>query len=151
MHDIGKLGIADAILLKPAKLDAAEWAVMQTHSSIGHNILSKSTAPILQMAATIALHHHERWDGSGYPHGLAGDTIPEVARIVAIADVFDALTMARPYKEPWPLDRVLKTMNDSAGSHFDASMIGNFMEIMQDILAIGEHWASHEFDCKRRF
>lgn len=140
MHDIGKLGIPDAILHKPGKLDAAEWAMMQTHSSIGYKILSSSSAPILQMAATIAHHHHEKWDGSGYPSGLAGESIPEIARIVAIADVFDALSMTRPYKEAWPIDRIMETLTSSASSHFDPRMIEDFTRIMPQILAIKDEW-----------
>lgn len=140
MHDIGKLGIPDVILHKPGKLDAAEWAVMQTHSFIGYKILSSSSAPILQMAATIAHHHHEKWDGSGYPSGLAGESIPEIARIVAIADVFDALSMTRPYKEAWPIDRIMETLTSSAGSHFDPRMIEHFTRILPQILAIKDEW-----------
>ncbi len=141
MHDIGKLSIPDAILHKPGKLDAAEWKVMQTHSAVGHKILSKSSnAPILQMAATVALRHHEKWDGSGYPDGLAGEAIPQMARIVAIADVFDALSMTRPYKDAWPLDRIMDTLNDSAGTHFDPQLIGRFTGILPQILAIKDEW-----------
>jgi putative two-component system response regulator len=140
MHDIGKLGIPDVILHKPGKLDAAEWAVMQTHSFIGYKILSSSSAPILQMAATIAHHHHEKWDGSGYPSGLAGESIPEVARITAIADVFDALSMTRPYKEAWPINRIMETLTSSAGSHFDPHMIEHFTRILPQILAIKDEW-----------
>lgn len=140
LHDIGKLGIPDAILHKPGKLDAAERAVMQTHTIIGYKILFESTAPILQMAATIALHHHEKWDGSGYPNGLAGETIPEMARVVAIADVFDALSMTRSYKEGWPLERVVETLIQSAGTHFDPGLIEKFTGILPEILAIRDNW-----------
>ena len=140
MHDIGKLGIPDAILHKPAKLDAAEWAVMQTHSDVGYKILSKSSAPLLQMAATIARYHHEKWDGSGYPCALAGTDIPEMARIVAIADVFDALTTKRPYKEPWPLAQVMDTLQSSAGSHFEPRLVDLFVGILPQILAIQAEW-----------
>ena len=141
MHDIGKLSIPDAILHKPGKLDAAEWKVMQTHSAVGHKILSKSSnAPILQMAATVALCHHEKWDGSGYPNGLAGEAIPQMARIVAIADVFDALSMTRPYKEAWPLDRIMETLRDSAGTHFDPHLIECFTAILPQILTIKQEW-----------
>lgn len=136
LHDIGKLGIPDAVLNKPGKLDAAERAIMQTHAVIGHKILSESTAPILQMAATIALHHHERWDGSGYPAGLAGESIPEMARIVAIADVFDALSMTRSYKEAWPLERAMEALTDGAGTHFDPRLVEHFTHILPQILVI---------------
>ena len=142
MHDIGKLGIADAILHKPGPLDAAEWSVMQTHSTVGYKILSKSSAPLLQMAATIAHHHHEKWDGSGYPDQLAGEHIPEMARIVAVADVFDALCTVRPYKEIWPLDRVMDTLQSSAGSHFEPRLIEAFKCILPQILTIKDEWAT---------
>jgi putative two-component system response regulator len=144
MHDIGKLGIPDAILHKPGKLDAAEWVVMQTHASAGYEILSKSTAPILQMAATIARYHHEKWDGSGYPCGLAGEAIPEMARIVAIADVFDALTTVRPYKEVWPLERVMDNLTSNAGLHFDPRLIDHFVRILPQILTIKVDWNQRE-------
>jgi putative two-component system response regulator len=140
MHDIGKLGIPDAILHKPAKLVAAEWTVMQTHSEVGYKILSKSTAPLLQMAATIARYHHEKWDGSGYPCSLAGEAIPEMARIVAIADVFDALTTKRPYKEPWPLAQVMETLHSSSGNHFEPRLVELFVGILPQILAIQAEW-----------
>lgn len=140
MHDIGKLAIPDNILHKPGKLDAPEWAIMQTHSEVGYRILSKSAAPLLRMAATIARHHHERWDGSGYPAGLAGDDIPEMARIVAIADVFDALTMPRPYKDAWPMDRVIQTLRETSGSHFEPRLVALFLDILPRIEAIGQQW-----------
>lgn len=140
MHDIGKLAVPDAILHKPGKLDAQEWAVMQTHCDVGYKILSKSSAPLLRMAATVARYHHERWDGSGYPCGLAGEAIPEMARIVAIADVFDALSTVRPYKLAWPLERVLQTLREGAGSHFDARLLALFLEIMPTILEIRQRW-----------
>jgi len=100
MHDTGKIGIPDAVLKKPAKLDKEEWQIMQTHSAVGHKILSQSEAPLFKLAAEVALYHHEKWDGCGYPKGLKGEKIPISARIVAIADVFDALTRKRPYKVP---------------------------------------------------
>lgn len=140
LHDIGKLGIPDAILNKPGRLDAGERNVMQAHTVIGYKILSESTGPILQMAASIALHHHEKWDGSGYPNGIAGEAIPEMARIVAIADVFDALSMTRSYKAGWSLDRVMSTLTESAGSHFDPLLIGHFTRILPTILAIRDKW-----------
>lgn len=144
MHDIGKLGIPDAILHKPGKLDPQEWAVMQTHSTVGYKILSKSAAPLLQMAATIAYCHHEQWGGGGYPRGLAGEAIPEMARIVAIADVFDALTTKRPYKEAWPLDQVMATVQDSAGTHFEPRLVALFVSILPQILTIRDAWSRHE-------
>ncbi len=140
MHDIGKIGIPDQVLLKPGVLDEAEALIMRTHTTIGYNILSKSTAPIFQVAATIALHHHEKWDGSGYPVGLSGEAIPEVARIVALADVFDALSMARPYKRPWPLERIMENLTSNAGYHFESRLVDNFVRILPEILAIRDNW-----------
>ncbi len=146
MHDIGKLAIPDAILRKPAKLDTQEWAVMQTHASVGYKILSKSAAPLLRMAATIAHCHHEKWDGSGYPLGLAGEDIPDMARIVAIADVFDALTTQRPYKEAWPMDRVMETLRADSGSHFEPRLLKHFVRILPEILSIKHEWGEREAD-----
>ena len=150
MHDIGKLGIADAILHKPGKLDADEWAIMQTHSTVGYKILSKSSAPLLQMAATIAHCHHEKWDGTGYPQGLAGEAIPEMARIVALADVFDALSTKRPYKEVWPLGRVMDTLHASVGSHFEPRLLEHFTRILPQILDIQETWRQREMNAELR-
>jgi putative two-component system response regulator len=142
MHDTGKIGIPDAILQKPDKLTAEEWIIMKQHSRIGYDILSKSNASVFQLAAEIALHHHERWDGNGYPDGLAGEAIPESARIVAIADVFDALSMRRPYKEPWPIERILPTLHELSGSHLDKRLVTIFINIMPRILEIKAEWNS---------
>ena len=144
MHDTGKIGIRQSILKKPGKLDATEWAEMKTHPRIGYNILCRSDAPVFQMAAAIALHHHERWDGSGYPDGLCGEDIPLAARIVALADVFDALTMKRPYKDSWPLEQVMETVRAGAGNHFDPNMVRLFESILPDILAMKAEWDSRE-------
>lgn len=119
LHDIGKLGIPDAILLKPGKLEADELEIMRSHALIGAEILADSTSPLLQAGAAIALSHHERFDGGGYPHGLAGQAIPLYGRIVAVADVLDALTSSRPYKDGWDFARAKAFMLASAGSHFD--------------------------------
>lgn len=140
MHDTGKLGIPDRILRKPGPLDPLEWEVMRTHSRIGWEILSKSQAPVFDLAAQIALRHHERWDGSGYPDGLSGETIHESARIVAIADVFDALSMRRPYKEAWPIDRILAELRKGSGGHFDPTLVETFFGILPRILSIKEEW-----------
>jgi putative two-component system response regulator len=140
MHDTGKIGISDAILKKPGKLDAAEWEIMKTHTRIGYDILSKSKSALFQLAAEIALHHHERWDGSGYPDGLIGEKISEPARIVAIADVFDALSMRRPYKDPWPLPKVLEALQQAAGSHLDARFVSEFIHALPTILGVQTHW-----------
>lgn len=140
MHDTGKIGIPDAILKKPGALDADEWIVMKTHSRIGYEILNKSDAPLFQLAAEIALRHHEKWDGNGYPDGLSGANIPESARIVAVADVFDALSMRRPYKEAWPLDRVLATLDQAAGNHLEAKLVNTFKRVLPNMLNIKAHW-----------
>jgi len=144
MHDTGKIGIPDAILCKPGKLNPEEWEVMQQHSQIGYDILSKSDAPLLKLAAEIALHHHEKWDGSGYPHGLAGLAIPASARIVAIADVFDALTMCRPYKKAWPVADAIQLIRDGAGQHFDPELAACFLDIRPQILNIKHGWDQQE-------
>ncbi|NEV60799.1 response regulator [Thiorhodococcus minor] len=144
MHDMGKIGIPGEILRKPGKLDAREWTVMKEHARIGHGILSKSDAPVFKLAAEIALHHHEKWDGSGYPDGLLGTAIPECARIVAIADVFDALTMKRPYKEAWSVERALATMRESSGSHFEPRLLECFCEILPQILIVKADWDERE-------
>lgn len=119
MHDIGKIGIPDQILLKPGKLDANEWITMKTHSVIGAEILKGSDSDFIQLGEQVALAHHEKWDGSGYPQGLAGADIPLSGRIVAIADTFDALTSKRPYKEPFTVEKSLSIIKDGRGAHFD--------------------------------
>jgi putative two-component system response regulator len=144
MHDTGKIGISHAILKKPGKLDAQEWTEMKTHTQIGYDILSTSKAPIFALAAEIALCHHERWDGSGYPQGLAGEAIPVSARVVAVADVFDALSMKRPYKEPWPLEQILSELRKGSGTHFDPAIIDAFESILPEILAMKTEWESIE-------
>lgn len=144
MHDTGKIGIPDSILKKTGKLNAEEWVVMRTHSRIGYDILIKGHAPVFQMAAEIALHHHEHWDGSGYPDGLSGAAIPEAARIAALVDVFDALSMKRPYKEAWPIAQVMATIQESAGSHFDPRLVDIFISILPRILTIQAIWNSRE-------
>jgi len=144
MHDTGKIGIPDSILKKPGPLNAEEWQVMKTHPVIGHQILSKSKAPLFRLAAEVALYHHERWDGNGYPEGLAGEAIPQSARIVAVADVFDALTMKRPYKEAWPMDRVIQTLRELSGSHLDARMVSIFLGIMPEVEEIRARWEQRE-------
>lgn len=150
MHDLGKIGIPDQILKKPARLDAAEWQVMQRHSEIGAGILVKGHAPVFELAAEVALSHHERWDGSGYPAGLAGEAIPQSGRIVAIADVFDALTMKRPYKEAWPIDRVVQEIERGAGSHFDPTLVQLFLDRLDEILEVRRRWADPELPAAGR-
>jgi putative two-component system response regulator len=140
MHDTGKLGIPQTILRKPCALDEQEWEVMKTHPRIGYDILSMSEAPVFQLAAEIALRHHEKWDGSGYPDGLAGAAIPESARIVALADVFDALSMQRSYKEPWSIEKIVDHLQAGAGVHFDPDMVPIFCEILPELLDIQRRW-----------
>lgn len=144
MHDTGKIGIPDAILKKPGKLDADEWVIMKRHTLIGHEILSRSEAPLFQLAATVALCHHERWDGSGYPQGLAGEAIPEVARIVAVVDVFDALVSQRPYKEAWPLEKVMAALEQARGKHFEPRLLDIFHTILPRILELKAYWDKRE-------
>jgi putative two-component system response regulator len=123
LHDIGKIGIADSILLKPGRLRSDELEVMKTHTLIGSQILAGSNSRLLQAAEEIARTHHERWDGKGYPAGLAGSDIPIAGRLTAVADVFDALNFSRPYKDAWPLDAVLAEIEVSAGRHLDPDLV----------------------------
>lgn len=144
MHDTGKIGIPDAILKKPGKLDADEWQIMKTHAKIGYDILSKSPTPLFKMAAEVALYHHEKWDGSGYPKGLKGEAIPESARIVAIADVFDALTMVRPYKSAWTINEAVEEIKKGRGQHFDPRLTDCFLSILPELIEIKAHWDAKE-------
>jgi putative two-component system response regulator len=147
MHDVGKIGIPDLILLKPARLDPEEWAVMKQHTVIGANILKGSDADFIRLGECIALSHHEKWDGSGYPHGLKGDEIPVAARITAIADVFDALVSKRPYKEALSVEKALATVREGRGNHFDPNVVDAFFAIQEEILAIRKHYVDED---KRR-
>jgi two-component system response regulator RpfG len=136
LHDIGKIGIPDGILLKPGKLDDAERSEMQKHPLIGYEILKGSPSKYLRMGALIALGHHEKWDGSGYPHGLVGDHIPLPARIVAIADVYDALTSVRPYKAAWSTEEAFEYLNQGEGRHFDRELVRAFRGAEPEVLLI---------------
>ncbi|WP_415886507.1 HD domain-containing phosphohydrolase [Neptuniibacter sp. QD37_6] len=136
MHDIGKIGIPDAILLKPGPLTNEEKARMQEHSQYGADIIGNDPNPLLQLSRKIALSHHEKWDGSGYPGGLKEENIPIEGRIVAIADVFDALTSTRPYKKAWSVDKALSLISDSAGSHFDPKLVDLFLKQYDKIIDI---------------
>ncbi|AZP14414.1 response regulator [Undibacterium parvum] len=136
MHDIGKVGIPDHILLKPGKLSIEEFAIMKKHAMLGYQILAESQSEMLQVGAEIALSHHEKFDGSGYPHGLVGEEIPLFARIVAVADVFDALTSERPYKTAWDIDKALALLHEGAGSHFDPQCVAAFVADWPQILEI---------------
>ena len=140
MHDVGKIGISDHILLKPAALTAEEFGVMKTHSELGYELLKGSESTVLQSAASIAISHHEKYDGGGYPLGLAGDSIPLFGRIVAIADVFDALTSARPYKKAWPIEQALSHVLAGSGGHFDPGCVDALMRCWNDILGIHEQY-----------
>jgi len=142
MHDVGKVGIPDHILLKPGKLDEAEFAIMKQHPVIGHSILSGSSSPLLQMASDIALSHHEKYDGSGYPLGLKADAIPVVGRIVAVADVFDALTSARPYKPAWDMARAVQLLRDQRGLHFDPACVDAFLGQLDDVQSVRQRFAA---------
>jgi CHASE2 domain-containing sensor protein len=130
LHDVGKVGIPDRILGKPGPLDQAERALMQTHTAIGDEILAASSSALVQLAASIARSHHERWDGTGYPDGLRGEEIPLAARICAVCDVFDALTSRRPYKEPWSVEDALAEIRDQRGRHFDPRLVDAFLELL---------------------
>jgi putative two-component system response regulator len=136
MHDVGKIAVPEAILRKPAALDTQEWNVMRQHSAIGSRILDNSSSEILQAGRVIALHHHERWDGAGYPNGLSGGDIPLWGRICAVADVFDAVTSERPYKPAFPNEEALQLLRDGKGKHFDPRVIDVFFDCLDDILAI---------------
>lgn len=136
MHDVGKIGISDSLLLKPGRFTDEERQEMQKHSEIGAKILSGSELPLMVAAREIALTHHERWDGQGYPNGLAGEAIPLFGRIAALTDVFDALTSVRPYKKAWPVDEAIRFVQDNSGTHFDPALVEAFMTCLPRILAI---------------
>lgn len=140
MHDTGKIGIPDSILKAPRKLNDDEMETMRTHAAIGHKILSQSNTPLFSMAAEVALYHHEKWDGTGYPEGLNGQEIPQSARIVAIADVFDALTMKRPYKPAWAHDDAFDYLTKHAGTHFDPTLVKHFLDAKESILTTKQYW-----------
>ncbi len=136
MHDIGKIGIPDHILLKPGPLHAEELEIMRRHTLIGHQILSDSPSRYLQLGAVIALGHHEKFDGTGYPYGLAGDAIPLPARIVAVSDVFDALTTIRPYKQGWEVKEAVDYIKSESGSHFDPDCTRAFLRQLDAVVQI---------------
>ncbi len=144
MHDIGKIAVSDEILGKPGKLTAEEWVEMRKHPLIGSEILAGSDSELLRLGGLIALTHHERWDGRGYPHGLAGETIPIEGRIVALADVFDALTSERPYKPAFEVDHAVALMRDERGRHFDPEYLDLFLTIVDEV--VGVVGATHRLD-----
>ncbi|MBP9127890.1 MAG: HD domain-containing protein, partial [Elusimicrobia bacterium] len=141
MHDIGKLGVPDAILKKPGKLDDAEWVEMRRHPLHGASILADADNELLRMSERIALGHHEKWDGSGYPAGIRGDAIPLEARIVAVADVFDALTSRRCYKPAFSLNDALNILYEGSGKHFDSTLIDAFKRVLPRVLQVMESFA----------
>jgi cyclic di-GMP phosphodiesterase len=144
LHDIGKIGIPDGILLKPDRLNVSEWEIMKRHTTIGADILKGSTIGFVRMGETIARTHHEKWDGSGYPHGLKGGQIPLVGRIVALADVFDALTTKRPYKKAFSLEISNRIIAQGKGVHFDPDIVDAFFSIQGAILAIRERFQEED-------
>ncbi len=146
MHDIGKIGIPDRILQKPGRLTADEWQVMQTHPNIGAHIIGEHAGGMLAVAHDVALAHHEKWDGSGYPNRRRGEDIPLAGRIVAVADVFDALTSVRPYKPAWSLEDACAWMRAQRGSHFEPRLVDLFMDLMPEVLQVKEKWAEKEGD-----
>jgi putative two-component system response regulator len=141
MHDVGKIGIPDAILLKPGKLDPQEWEIMKTHTLIGEKILSGNNSELLKMAATLARSHHERWDGSGYPDGLIGESIPLISRITTICDVFDALLSKRPYKQAWSIEEAVAYLKAGSGTQFSPFLIDKFFNCLDDVLKIRAEYA----------
>jgi len=138
LHDAGKIGIADDILMKKGKLTGAEWAEMKKHTTIGARLLAGSRSRLMQDAQAIALTHHERWDGTGYNRGLKGEEIPLIGRIVAICDVFDALISKRPHKAPWPVEKAFQEILSCSGSHFDPRLVDLFMEMREAIIDLIE-------------
>ncbi len=144
MHDVGKLGTPDAILLKPGRLTPAEFEIMERHTEIGYRILAGSRSELLDLAAIIALTHHERYDGSGYPKGLSGEDIPIQGRIVAIADVFDALTSERVYKAPIPVDQSVEMMRAERGHHFDPVLFDIFLDALPEFTEIRNRYPDQE-------
>lgn len=148
LHDIGKIGIPDNILLKPGKLDDHEWDLMKKHTLIGADILENSPSIFLQRGREIALTHHEKWDGSGYPNGLVGADIPLEGRITAVADVFDALTTNRPYKKAFETDKAFKIIAEGRGKHFDPDIVDSFFSIKNEILEIKNNYSGNKLDTK---
>ena len=140
MHDIGKIGIPDRILLKPGRLDENEMATMREHPKFGYDIIGKHSSELLQTARQVAFTHHEKWNGTGYPRGLSGEEIPLAGRIVAVADVFDALTSVRPYKEAWTLEKTLDYLQSESGKHFEPRLIDQFLLSLPNILKVKERY-----------
>lgn len=146
MHDVGKIGIPDSILLKPGPLDAREWQIMQSHVTLGTELLDGHHSELLQTARTIALTHHEKWDGGGYPYRLKGEEIPLCGRIVSICDVFDALLSERPYKRPWSVEAAVAEITRCRGGHFEPRLVDVFLEVLPDLLVIKAQFEDTELD-----
>ncbi|APW36581.1 two-component system response regulator [Rhodoferax koreense] len=144
MHDVGKIGTPDAILQKKGPLTPEEWVVMRSHARIGAEILGEHPPGMLRLASSVALTHHEKWDGSGYPRGLKGTQIPIEGRIIAIADVFDALTSERPYKKAWTVEAAVELLQRESGKHFDPELVTAFLARMPALLEVKERWAETE-------
>jgi putative two-component system response regulator len=151
LHDIGKIGIPDRILQKPGRLTDEEWEVMKTHTTIGAELLSGSSSEFMKMARLIALTHHEKWDGSGYPKGLKETQIPLVGRICGLCDVFDALMTARPYKGAWKLDQTIEEIKDGRGKHFDPKLVDSFIKILPEIQQIQEKYVDTNDEKSKNF
>ncbi|MEY4718581.1 MAG: hypothetical protein RL563_1199 [Pseudomonadota bacterium] len=141
MHDIGKIGIPDNILLKPGSLEPDEWQIMKMHPKIGAEIIGDHSSELLKLSKTIALSHHEKWDGSGYPMGLSGEKIPLEARIITITDVFDALMSERPYKKAWTLERALEFMQSQVNISFDPFLFGLFIQLVPEVIKIRQQFS----------
>ncbi|HQT32153.1 MAG TPA: response regulator [Thiobacillus sp.] len=141
MHDIGKIGIPDAVLLKPGPFEPPEWEIMKSHTLIGGKLLEGDNSTLMCMAREIALTHHEKWDGSGYPNGLAGEAIPQAGRIAALADVFDALISVRPYKKAWTVEAAVDLIRENSGRHFDPGLVEVFLRELPGIVAIRERFS----------
>lgn len=141
MHDIGKIGIPDRVLLKPGSLDGEERRIMETHCDIGRKIIGSHTSNLLRISAQVAYTHHEKWDGSGYPEGTRGEAIPLFSRILAVADVFDALTSERPYKKAWSVEEAVTVIKKGSGSHFDPALVEVFLGCLPEILEVKRHFS----------
>ena len=141
MHDVGKIGVPDHILKKPGRLTPEEWDLMKRHVEFGRQILGQHDSELLDMASIIAISHHEKWDGSGYPHGLRGEEIPLVGRIAALADVFDALTSIRPYKRAWSVDEAMRHIDRASGQHFDPGLVSKLHQVLPHIEVIRKQYS----------
>ncbi|HLI96627.1 MAG TPA: HD domain-containing phosphohydrolase [Candidatus Baltobacteraceae bacterium] len=148
MHDIGKVATPDRILLKPGKLDSGEWEIMKQHTIAGYEILKDSQSELLQMAAQIALNHHEKFNGTGYPYGLEGERIPLCGRICAVSDVFDALTSERPYKQAWPIEEAVDEIRRLSGSHFDPALVEAFDNALPTIVDIKTRYGDEDWTAR---